>query len=234
MKTFVGKCFERQNLDNMSDRSSPLPAAIGKTNKAKKPPKFSRKPRFDRLRDWLRGRTGRIVIPIIALVLGILIGIGSLLLYGLSGEGKALPLPHPGRTDISVVADKAFITSIVSMNLRESGLPGTVKNVQVNLASGDQLTINADDTFSILGIDFTKHFTVIVQPYISNCALQVHVTHADLSSIPVTGFVSAFESNINEQLQEKPTSLPLGFQYCATSVSTQPAGLLLTYSAIPT
>ncbi len=218
----------------MSDRSSPLPAAIGKTNKAKKPPKSSRNLRFDRLRGWLRSRSGRIVIPIVALLLGILIGIGSLLLYGLSGEGKALPLPGPGRTDISVVADKAFITSIVSMNLRESGLPGAVENVQVDLASGDQLTINADDAFSILGLDFTKHFTVIVQPYISNCSLQIHVTHADLSSIPVTGFVSSFESSINAQLLQKPTSLPLGFQYCATGVSTQPAGLLLTYSAIPT
>jgi len=217
----------------MSDRSSPLPAAIGKTNKAKKPPRSSRKPRFKRLRGWLRSRAGRIIIPLVALVLGIIIGIGALLLYGLSGEGKALPVPGPGKTDISVVADRAYITSIVSMNLRESGLPGTVENVQVNLASGDQFTINADDAFNIMGFAFTKHFTVIVQPYIGNCSLQVHVIHADLSSIPVTGFVSTFESSINQQLQQKPTSLPLGFQYCATGVSTQPAGLSLTYSAVP-
>lgn len=217
----------------MSDRSSPLPEAIGETNTAKKPPKSLRKPRFKRLRGWLRGRTGRIVIPLVALLLGIIIGITSLFLYGLSGDGKVLPVPGPGRTDISVVADKAYITSIVSMNLRESGLPGTIENARVDLVSGDQLTINADDAFSILGVGFTRHFTVILQPYIGNCSLQVHVTHADLSSIPVTGFVSAFESSINAQLQQKPTSLPLGFQYCATSVSTQPAGLLLTYSAIP-
>ena len=217
----------------MSDRSSPLPAVIAKTNKAKKPPKSSREPRFKRLRSWMRSRTGRIIIPLVTLLLGIIVGIGSLFLYGLSGEGKVLPVPGPGKTDISVVADRAYITSIVNMNLRESGLPGTVENVQVDLASGDQLTINADDAFSILGIGFTKHFTVIVQPYIGNCSLQVHVIHADLSSIPVTGFVSAFESSINAQLQQKPTALPLGFQYCATSVSTQPAGLLLTYSAIP-
>jgi hypothetical protein len=217
----------------MSDPSSPLPSAISEVNKAKKPPKSSRKPRFKRLRSWLRSRTGRIIITLIALLLGIIVGVGSLFLYGLSGEGKALPVPGPGRTDISVVADRAFITSIVSMNLRESGLPGTVENVQVDLASSDQLTINADDAFNILGVGFTKHFTVIVQPYIGSCSLQVHVTHADLSTIPVTGFVSAFESSINGQLQQKPTSLPQGFQYCATSVSTQPAGLLLTYSAIP-
>lgn len=217
----------------MSDPSSPLPATIGETNPAKKPPQSSRKPRFDRLRGWLRGRTGRIIIPLVALLLGIIIGIGSLFLYGISGQGKVLPVPAPGRTDISVVADRAFITSIVSMNLSTSGLPGTVENVQVDLASGDQFTINADDAFSILGVGFTKHFTVIVQPFIGNCSLQVHVTYADLSSIPVTGFVSAFESSINQQLLQKPGDLPQGFQYCATSVSTQPAGLLLTYSAIP-
>ena len=215
------------------DPSSLLPSAIAKSNKAKRPPKSSRNPPFDRLRRWLRSRAGRIVIPLVALLLGIIIGIGSLFLYGLSGDGKTLPVPGPGKTDISVVADRAYITSIVSMNLRESGLPGTVENVQVDLASGDQFTINADDAFSILGIGFTRHFTVIIQPYIGSCSLQVHVIHADLSSIPVTGFVSAFESSINQQLQQKPTALPLGFQYCATSVSTQPAGLLLTYTAIP-
>ncbi len=218
----------------MSDPSSPLPSSISKTNKAKKPPKSSLQPLLARLRRWMRSRSGRISIPIAALLLGIVIGIGSLLLYGLSGDGKALPAPGPGKTDISVVADKAFITTLVNMGLRQSDLPGTVENVQVDLASGDQLTINADDAFNILGIGFTKHFTVVVQPYVSNCALQVHITHADLSSIPVTGFVSAFGESINEQLQEKPAGLPQGFQYCATSVSTQSAGMLLTYSAIPT
>jgi hypothetical protein len=218
----------------MSEPTSPLPSAIRKTNTAKKPPKSTGKPPFKRLRRWMRSRTGRVIIPLVALLLGIIVGIGSLFLYGLSGEGKVLPVPGPGRTDISVVADRAYITSIVSANLSESGLPGTIENVQVDMTSGDQLTINADDAFSVLGIGFSKHFTVIVQPYIGNCSLQVHVTHADLSSIPVTGFVSAFESNINTQLQQKPTDLPQGFQYCATSVSTQPAGMLLTYSAIPT
>jgi hypothetical protein len=181
----------------------------------------------------MSSRAGRIVIPLVALVLGIIVGIASLFLYGISGQGKVLPVPGPGRTDISVVADRAYIISIVSMNLRESGLPGTVENVQVNLASGDQFTINADDVFSVLGVSFSKHFTVVVQPYIGNCSLQVHVLSADLSSIPVTGFVAAFESSINAQLRQQPTGMPEGFQYCATSVSTQPAGILLTYSAIP-
>jgi hypothetical protein len=214
----------------MSDPSSPLSSS---THKAKMPSKSSRKPRFARLRRWLRSRAGRIIIPLVALFLGIVVGVVSLLLYGLSGDGQALPVPGPGKTDISVVADKAFITSLITSKLRQSGLPGTVQNIQVDLAGGDQLTIDGDDGFNVMGIGFTKHFTVVVQPYISNCSLQIHVTHADLNSIPVTGFVSTFESIVNQQFQQKPTSLPQGFQYCATSVSTQPAGILLTYSAIP-
>jgi hypothetical protein len=217
----------------MRDPSSPLPSSISKTNKAKKPAQSTRQPRFTRLRRWMRSRAGRIIIPLVTLFLGMVVGISSLFLYGLSGDGQTLPVPGPGKTDISVVANKAFITSLINTNLRKSGLPGTVENVQVDLARGNQLTINADDAFNIVGIGFTRHFTVIVQPYISQCSLQVHVTHADLSSIPVTGFVSAFESNINEQLQQKPASLTQGFTYCATNVSTQPSGLLLTYSAIP-
>lgn len=202
--------------------SSPLPPSSDKLSRPLKPARKRRS-----------GRVLRIIVPIITLLLGIAIGIISLLLFGLSGEGQALPVPGPGKTDISVVADKAFITSLITVKLRQSGLPGTVQNVQVDLASGDQLTINGDDGFNIMGLGFTKHFTVIVQPYVSNCSLQIHVTHADLSSIPVTSFVSTFEASVNQQFQQKPTSLPQGFQYCATSASTQPTGILLTYSAIP-
>jgi hypothetical protein len=214
----------------MSDPSSPL---LSSTNKGIKPSKSSRKPRLARLRRWMRSRAGRIIISLVALFLGIIVGVSSLLLYGLSGDGQALAVPGPGKTDISVVADKAFITSLITAKLRQSGLPGTQQNIQVDLANGDQLTINADDAFNVMGLGFTKHFTVVVQPYINQCSLQIHVTHADLNSIPVTGFVSSFESSVNQQFQQKPTSLPQGFQYCATSVSTQPTGILLTYSAIP-
>ena len=206
----------------MSDPSSPSPSSSYKLSKPLPSPSKHH-----------AGLVLRIVIPLITLLLGIAVGIGSLLIYGLQGDGQALPVPEPGKTDISVVADKAFITSLITTNLRQSGLPGTVENVHVDLASGDQLTINADDAFNVLVIGFTKHFTVIVRPYINQCSLQVHVTHADLNSIPVTGFVSSFESNVNQQLQQKPAGMPQGFQYCATGVSTQPTGILLTYSAIP-
>ena len=192
-----------------------------------------RKPRFDRVRSWLRSRTGRIIVPLVALVFGIAIGIASLLFYGLSGEGTVLIVPASGKGDLIVEADKALLTHIIEMNLRDAGMPGNINNVAVDLALGDQITINGDDGFSLLGIGVTKHFTIVVQPYVSNCVLQIHVVHADVSSIPVTGFVQSFESHINQQLQQKPSGLPKGFQYCTTGVRTTPAGLFVTYSAIP-
>lgn len=206
----------------MSDPSTPLSSHSYKLSKPLKPAPKQRS-----------GRVRHIIIPLITLLLGVVIGIAALFIYGLSGDGQVLPVPGPGKSDISVVADKAFLTSLITKKLRESGLPGTVENVQVDLANGDQLTINGDDSFSMVGIGLTKHFTIVVQPYINNCSLQIHVVHADLSTIPVTGFAALFESDVNQQFQKKPTSLPQGFQYCATSVSTQAAGMFLTYSAIP-
>ena len=206
----------------MSDPSAPLSSPSYKLSEPFKPAPKQRP-----------GRVRHIIIPLITLLLGVAIGIAALFIYGLSGDGQVLPVPGPGKSDISVVADKAFLTSLITRKLGESGLPGTLENVQVDLANGDQLTINGDDSFNMVGIGLTKHFTIVVQPYISNCSPQIHVVHADLSTIPVTGFAAQFESYINQQLQTKPTSLPQGFQYCATSVSTQAAGMFLTYSAIP-
>src|SRR6185312_3063438 len=117
--------------------------------------------------------------------------------------------------------------------LKDSGIPGTVKNVQVTLKNGDQMTITGDDEFSFLGIDMTRNFTLVVQPYVTSCMLQMHVVHADIGSIPVTGFVESFESNINAQLRTKPTGLPTGFTYCTVGVHTETGGMFVTYSATP-
>ncbi len=189
--------------------------------------------RFARMRAWLRSRVGRIAVPLIALLLGIVIGVVALLLIGLSGQGQTVATPAAGQSDLVVEVERAFLTNLVIQNLRKSGMPGTIENVNVTLAQGDQFTINGDDTFGVLGIGLTKHFTVVVQPYIRTCVLQIHVVSANLSGIPVTGFVQSFESSINQQLQQKPTGLPSGFQYCTTSVRTQPDGIFMTYSATP-
>ncbi len=191
------------------------------------------KPRFARVRGWLRGRTGRVVIPIITLLMGIVLGIAVIFLYGLSGEGQIVIVPAPAKGNLTVEADKAFLTQLVTKNLRDSGLPGQIENIRVDLARGDQMTVNGDDRFSVLGVGVNKHFMFVIQPYVRSCILQIHVVQADFSGIPATGFAPVFENHINQQLQKKPEGLPGGFQYCTTGVRTEPAGMFVTYSATP-
>jgi hypothetical protein len=192
-----------------------------------------RAPRFAMVRGWLRSRTGRIVVPLIALLVGLGLGFTVIFLYGTIGEGQTVNAPSPGKGDIIVEADKVFLTELVTNNLRASGMPGDIKNVEVELAHGDQMTIKGDDVLSVLGVGVTKHFTLVVQPYVLACVLQIHVTHADLNSIPVTGFASIFENHINDELRKKPAGLPGGFQYCTTGVRTEPSAMFITYSATP-
>ncbi len=208
--------------DQNQPPSVPLPSS---------PQPAAHKPRFARVREWLRGRAGRVVIPVITLLIGVVFGIAAIFLYGLSGEGQIVIVPASAKGDIIVEADKAFLTQLVTKNLRDSGLPGQIENVRVDLARGDQMTVNGDDRFSVLGIGLSKHFMLVIQPYIRSCILQIHVVHADFSGIPVTGFAQAFESHINQQLQKKPQGLPSGFQYCTAGVRTEQAGMFVTYSA---
>jgi hypothetical protein len=201
----------------------------------------ARSPRFANVGIWLGSCIGRVVIPGIAFIFGISIGVAGVILYILSiaGEGQVVvtPLP-PAGGDIIVQVSPAYVTNLLNMNLRSSGLPGNVKNVGVMLADSDQIhraqmTISGSEQISGLGIGITSPFTVVVQPYIDGCQLKVNVLHADFSGITVTSFAATFESRINEQLAMKSATLPAGFQYCLTNVRTKPQGLFLTYSATP-
>jgi len=179
----------------------------------------SRKPRFARTRIWLRSRSGRVIVPGAVFVLGIAVGVVALLLYALSlsSEGRVLvtPLPPPGE-DIIVQVGPAYITRLLDRDLRDSNLPGNVENVRMRLADSDrihsaQMTITGDEQISTLGIGATRPFTIVVQPLIRDCQLQVHVLHADFSGVTVTGFAATFEGQINKQLEMKPGGLPAGF-----------------------
>ncbi len=204
-------------------------------------PPPAQSPRLANVRIWLRSRTGRMVIPGIAFIFGIGIGVVGLILYILSfaGEGRvvATSLPPPGG-DIMVQVGPAYITHLLDMDLRNSGLPGNVENVRVTLADSDQIhraqmTITGSEQISALGIGMARPFTVVVQPFIDDCQLKVNVLHADFSGIAVTSFAAAFEGQIDEQLAMKPGTLPASFKYCLTNVRTRPQGLFLTYSATP-
>ena len=189
--------------------------------------------RFPRGRAWLRSRTGRTVIPVVTLLVGIVLGIFSFFLFGESGAEPIIVVPASSKGDIIVKADRAFLTQLVTKNLNSSGLPGQIQSVDVNLTQGNQMIVSGEDMLSILGVGVTRHFTFIVRPYVSSCVLQIHIVRADFSNIPVTGFAQGFESHINKQLRKKPEGLPNGFRYCTIGVRTEPAGMFVTYSATP-
>ena len=191
------------------------------------------KPRFARVRGWLGSRTGRVLIPLIAMLVGIALGIMAIFLFGKSGVKQIIVVPTSSRGDIIVEADNSFITQLVRKNLNSSGMPGQIQHVNVNLIQGSQMNVRGEDVVSILGVQVIRPFSFLVQLYVSSCALKIHIVHADFSNIPVTSFAQSFESQINEQLQKRPEGLPGGFQYCATGVRTEPAGMFVIYAAIP-
>ena len=191
------------------------------------------KPRFTQVRDWLRSRTGRIVIPLIALLIGVVLGVTTIFLFGESGIGPIINAPGSSKGDIIVEADRIFITQLVTKNLTSSGMPGQIQNVNVNLKEGSQMIVSGEDVLKIFGIQVNRPFTFDVQLYVSSCFLKIRIVHADFSNIPVTSFAQSFESQINQQLQQKPEGLPSGFQYCTTGVRTEPAGIFVIYAAIP-
>lgn len=216
----------------MNSPSMPGPSA----SQLQLPPPKSRFAKIRaRLREWLGTRTARIVVPSVALLFGIFLGVLGILLYALaiSGDRPLIATPQlPSSGNIIVQADTTYLTHLVEQNLRTSGMPGNIGNVQVNLAFGAQMTITGNDQFSLFGIGVTRQFTLVMQPYVSSCNLQMHVIHADVSQIPVTGFVQTFEGSINAQLRST-TPLPEGFTYCATGVRTEPNNMFITYSATP-
>ncbi len=192
-----------------------------------------RRQRLERTRRWLRSRPGRVVIPLLTLLLGLAIGLTSVIWYGLSGEGPLVAVVPAAQGNLIVDANKDFVGQLVRNNLTNAGLPGKVQNVKVTLKHGALIVVEGDDVYPVLFTTITKHFTIDVQPYVQTCILQVRITHADLSGIPVTTFVQSFQDRINQQLGKKPAGLPGGFTYCTVGVSTEPGGMYITYRAIP-
>lgn len=217
---------QTRRLEPTAPLSSPLPAHQ----------QSPRNPRFARTRRWLRSRTGRVVSLCLVFLLGLLLGaVGIVVLaFSFSADNAAVANPPvSGSSAIVVQIGQAYITHLVSNALQSSGLPGTVQNVQVTPANGDQLTITGDDVIGVLGVGISHRFTIVLQPYVSACQIKVHVLHADLGGLTVTQFATVFEGQINQQIQVNTSKLPKGFTYCTTSVRTDTSNVYVTYAATP-
>lgn len=179
-----------------------------------------------------RARLLRIGVPLLTFLLGLAIGLTSLLWYGLSATGPLVIVPpSAAQGDLIIEADKSFVTQLVRNDLSTAGLPGKVENVSVDLDHGAKMVIQGDDLYSVFGVNVSRHFTITVQPYVQRCVLQMRVLSADLGGISVTGFAQSFQGKINQDLAVKPAGLPGGFTYCTVGVRTEPGGMFITYRA---
>ncbi|MDQ2902330.1 MAG: hypothetical protein M3Y81_02095 [Chloroflexota bacterium] len=214
-------------MDSLDERAS-VPLA---------PLPVQRKPRFGRTRRWLRSRSGRVVIPAGMFLLGIIIGVAVMLVYALSIAGSDTTLATsapPAGGDIVVQVGPAYITHLVEKNIQSAGLPGTISAIRVTLKHGAQMTITGNDHYNIvLGFGVTRTFTILLQPFVRACQLQMHVVHIDMDGIPVTSFAQNFEGQLNRQLLVKPSGLPPDFVYCTVAVRTETTGMFVAYSATP-
>lgn len=179
-----------------------------------------------------RARLWRIGVPLLTFLLGLALGLTSLLWYGLSATGPLVIVPpSAAQGDLIIEADKSFVTQLVRNDLSTAGLPGKVENVSVDLDRGAKMVIKGDDLYSVFGVNVSRHFTITVQPYVQHCMLQMRVLSADLGGISVTGFAQSFQGKINQDLAVKPSGLPGGFTYCTIGVRTEPGGMFITYRA---
>lgn len=188
-------------------------------------------PRPPERRPWLRP-----LLFVGTFLLGLIMGGAAVLFYALSIANEGQPIASStssGSEAIMIQVSSIYIAQLIEKNIRSAGMPGTISNVRVALVHNGPITVTGDDELELLGIGVSKHFLLTLQPLVRSCQVQVHVLHADMGGIPVTGFVAIFENQINEQLQVKPSDLPRGFKYCATNVRTEPQQLFATYSAKP-
>lgn len=190
-----------------------------------------------RTRRWIDGPTGRILLAGGTFLLGIIVTVIISFLVFASLGGESAPVAtqaQSGNNAITAQLSKAYISQIVNKEIQTAGLPGTISNVQVKLVHQGPVTVTGDDQISMLGFPVTRQFTLTLQLFVQNCQLQLHVLSADLQGISITSYAAKFESDLNQQLHMQSTSLPQGFTYCLTSVSTEPQGVTGVYSATPT
>src|SRR5438132_7678648 len=86
-KRNIDKKPQEENAMNSLDQ--PQPPSISPISQPIAP---SRKPRFARTRRWLRSPGGRVIVPGVAFVLGLRVGVVAVLLYALSLSTEGIVL----------------------------------------------------------------------------------------------------------------------------------------------
>ncbi len=122
--------------------------------------------------------------------------------------------------------DSTVLVPLVEKGWQQSNTPGSISQVQVKFVAGDQMTITGNYQISMFGITLNRPFSIQVQPTAEQCSPQLHILHVSFSGIPITGFITSFEKNINQQLQQIAKSLAVKFTYCLTGMRTDSTGLI--------
>ncbi|QBD77956.1 hypothetical protein EPA93_18925 [Ktedonosporobacter rubrisoli] len=175
-------------------------------------------------------------LALVAFVLGIIVGVAAVFSYiliaGNDNSPRSAP-PYTGKGAIMAQISTGYISQLVTQNANSAGLPGTIKDTQVQLVQNGPITITGQDQVNVLGINVTKQFTLRLQPTVEACQLRMHLIHADIGGFPITGMTTQFEDQLNQQFQIKVSNLPSGFTYCMTETRTNSDGLTLVYAATP-
>src|SRR5579863_999043 len=86
----------------------------------RKPAPMPRRQRFVKSRAWLHTRTGRVVVCILALFVGIVMGVVGLLLYFIAittpGQAIVTPVPSPGMDTLIGQVSPAYMAQVMQNN----------------------------------------------------------------------------------------------------------------------
>jgi hypothetical protein len=181
-----------------------------------------------------RRSTGRFLLAAITFVIGMIVGIGAVLLFLLviSGNRSPLPVASPTPGNATVQVDSTVIASVLRTSLRGAQIPGNISNIQVQFAQGDQVTVTGDYQYKILNANVTHPFTIVLQPLVNECQLQVHILKTDFGNISITRLAALFEDKINQQLKPRSNTLPGNIEYCVVNARTDPTGLFVTLNVV--
>jgi len=199
-----------------------LVAPEGPTSPAKPPP---------------RRRPLHIAFALLTFLIGILVGGAAVLLIIFANSGTNHPLvTHPSEPgNITAQVDASLIGPIAQQSLKQSGIPGKISNIQVTFAEGSEMTITGQYQYTVLNIPVTQQFTIVLQPGVDACKLQLHIIKANYGGIPATGFATIFQKTINQRMQDAiPSTIENGkYAICMVGVHTQPGSIAINFTVTP-